>query len=391
MNKIITNKLQKHHFFNRLILGTLPAMLLITSALSAQTITLGEGTEVSSATSGSGLGPVNSFYTDMHYQVVYTAQEIIAAGGAAGVVSQFGFNVATPSDSVLPNYKVGLALTTAVNSETHNPNNVTTVYNGNFTSAEGFNMFVSTTSFLWDGTSNILVDICYSGAIYNEVFGQVYVYGTADNSSRFFAYDYEEVCGVATNTPNAFKPQARFVFSEVPECLQPRTVSVLGVTETTASLMWASPAEGIPVGYQYVVSEVNEIPADGGTFAGGLSAALTGLTPATTYYVFVRTVCNGDYSEWNTGTFTTAGAMDVSGVSKTSLAYYPNPVSDVLNLNNSSEIKSVAIFNLLGLQVAAQQPHAAIATINTSLLAQGTYLVKVATATGTSTLKVVKQ
>ena len=41
---------------------------------------------------------------------------------------------------------------------------LTTVFNASFTSAVGTNTITLTTPFTWDGTSNILVDMCYDNA-----------------------------------------------------------------------------------------------------------------------------------------------------------------------------------------------------------------------------------
>src|SRR5690554_6535194 len=72
-------------------------IFLLVSAFSfGQTVTLGSGTNVSDATFGN-VGPVSQYYNYMHFQVVYTAAELIAAGAPSGggPITSFGWNVSS--------------------------------------------------------------------------------------------------------------------------------------------------------------------------------------------------------------------------------------------------------------------------------------------------------
>jgi hypothetical protein len=70
---------------------------------------------------------------------------------------------------------------------------------------------------------------------------------------------------------------------------------------------------------------------------------------------------------------------------------YPNPVSDVLTIEYTSDVTSVAVYNLLGQQVLAKNVNATTTQVNMSELNAGTYLVKVSSGTVSKTLKVVKK
>ncbi len=195
-------------------------LLLGLNSFAQVTVTLGSSTTVSTNSStGSGLGPVNGYYEYMRFQVVYTASEINAAGGAGGTISQFGWNVSNlPNAGTLPNYKVRMANTTATNSASHNAAALTEVYNADFTPVLGYNLLTLSTPFEWDGTSNLLVDVCFGSVTYSSPFGQVYTYGTASNSSRFARSDDSSRCESNTNYTNAWKPQAQFVVTPFPAC-----------------------------------------------------------------------------------------------------------------------------------------------------------------------------
>ena len=74
-----------------------------------------------------------------------------------------------------------------------------------------------------------------------------------------------------------------------------------------------------------------------------------------------------------------------------SLQYYPNPVTDVLNISYSNTITTIEVYNLIGQIVRVAQPNAVSTQLDMSNLPTATYLVKVTSEGKTATLKVVKK
>ncbi len=72
------------------------------------------------------------------------------------------------------------------------------------------------------------------------------------------------------------------------------------------------------------------------------------------------------------------------------LSVYPNPVNDVLNIAYTEDISDVTLINMLGQMVLSQKVNAATAEINTSGLQNGNYILKVTTAKGAASIKIVK-
>jgi hypothetical protein len=106
------------------------------------------------------------------------------------------------------------------------------------------------------------------------------------------------------------------VYEMIPTCNEPTNVQAANITTTTADLTWDSPtAGGSPISYSLYYSTTNTPPTltTAPTLAGinGPAVSLTGLNPASTYFLWVRSKCSAtDSSGWsNLRSFTTACAV----------------------------------------------------------------------------------
>lgn len=61
---------------------------------------------------------------------------------------------------------------------------------------------------------------------------------------------------------------------------------------------------------------------------------------------------------------------------------YPNPANNVLNVQASSNINRVEVFNAMGQKVAAYDANDTFTTINTRNLTAGAYTVRISTENG---------
>ena len=84
--------------------------------------------------------------------------------------------------------------------------------------------------------------------------------------------------------------------------------------------------------------------------------------------------------------------MAVNETSKATLSYYPNPVVDVLTINNPSSINAVEIFNTVGQKVQSHKSdNKKKVEIDMSNLKSGMYLVKVYSGDKEEVIKVMKR
>ena len=111
--------------------------------------------------------PFRTFYMDSRTDMLYTASEISAIwGNAPARIMYVGFNVLNASPQVMNGLTVKMQLTN-LNSLTGFVNSGwTTVWSGNYTVPNtGWQyFFIQSPYFHWDGTSSILVEVCYDNS-----------------------------------------------------------------------------------------------------------------------------------------------------------------------------------------------------------------------------------
>jgi hypothetical protein len=76
---------------------------------------------------------------------------------------------------------------------------------------------------------------------------------------------------------------------------------------------------------------------------------------------------------------------------KNSVKIYPNPVSDILNIESTSKVLSISVYDLTGKMVAYHGSNEEKSQINVSKLAAGAYIVKIQTEKGDESTKIIKK
>lgn len=128
-------------------------------------------------------------------------------------------------------------------------------------------------------------------------------------------------------------------------CFAPNTLASSNVLSTTATIGWNPTCSAPANGYAYYYSTTNASPSGLGTASATASVNLSGLTPYTTYYWWVRSDCGGgNYSPWIASSFqtaipnpTTTGANICQGGvgTLTASAYCTNPTNLGTTINGA--------------------------------------------------------
>lgn len=85
------------------------------------------------------------------------------------------------------------------------------------------------------------------------------------------------------------------------------------------------------------------------------------------------------------------GTMNTNSFDLNAFSVYPNPATDILNINYKSEVENLKIFNLLSQEVFSKNLNSSQNQVNISNLSQGTYVAKVTAQNSTHSFKLVKK
>lgn len=288
---------------------TLLLFMIICTQLSAQNIVIGTGTV---STAGTGSDPVDGYFEAFRYQTVYTAAELTASLTPGDIITGLGFSVDEDyHGGNLLGYTIKLAHTSVTNAATHNATPTTVVknafnYDPSVTAAGVFDMITFDNNFVWNGTDNILVEICSDGPNpYLAAGPHGGVRATSlTNGSRRFRTDGAPACGDITGSLSANRPNIRFNYTDgaPPACVAPN-LGVSSVTSgTTVTLSWNSNG---PTNAEVVIQAPGAgIPAiadNTGTNVTGSTYNAISLTAATAYEYYVRNECTigSVFSTWS--------------------------------------------------------------------------------------------
>jgi hypothetical protein len=209
--------------------------------VGAETVTTSSGTIASGTTSSNstaGQTPFSGFWGGQRSQYLILASELAAAGYVSGVLSSLSFNVATKSSSIpYSGYTIKLAHTTSTTlSAGFLSPSFTTVYGPTaYTSVLGENNFSLGSSFSWDGTSNVLIDVCFNNGLSYSSSDAVTFLAKPYVATFGMVTDGVDLCGLtsgySTTSTNALP---NFVLTGQKVCSSPR-VPVTATVNTPPS------------------------------------------------------------------------------------------------------------------------------------------------------------
>ncbi|MES2138542.1 MAG: thiol protease/hemagglutinin PrtT [Bacteroidota bacterium] len=135
---------------------TLPS----TTTSSNITITLGTGTGTTNT------APYGTGNTDERTQFIITKSQLVAAGytSATNFIKSLAFDVSSASSQTMNGFTIRIGHTTASSFSSTSFLNatMTTVYSGNKVATTGWNTHTFTSPFTYNGTGNLLIDICWN-------------------------------------------------------------------------------------------------------------------------------------------------------------------------------------------------------------------------------------
>lgn len=211
-------------------------LLIFALSVNAQTdISVGQGTGANTGTTYPC--PIQDFYEGSRAQYLYPASELQAAGMTAGIISSIKFNVTSITAPTTGNpltdieqYTISIGTTTnsALSTKSWEPI-ASTVYGPvDYTPVVGINEFIFTTPFFWDGTSNIIVEVCNGASLttnatyWTDNIICPWTSGLGYNANHTFRADNQNnLCGTNTLTQTGdtmTRPDIIFAWSTAVAC-----------------------------------------------------------------------------------------------------------------------------------------------------------------------------
>lgn len=173
----------------------------------------------------------------------------------------------------------------------------------------------------------------------------------------------------------------------------PVATAPTNVTTTSFTANWGRVAGGA----EYILDVSTSLEFD--TYVEGYhnlrvnasTQEVLGLTPDTQYFYRVKATNDNATSITSNVMGAMTAVLGVDSFNKIGLKYYPNPVTNVINLSAEQNLSSISIYNIMGQNVMDKVLNVSTAQIDMTELNAGYYFIKVAFGNESTTIKVIKQ
>jgi hypothetical protein len=113
-------------------------------------------------TSATYSNPFYSLWSNTHMQHLVLASELTAANIQAGNIVSLGLDITVAGTLPMLEFSLKMANSSATNMSSYDASSFTTVYtNASLMPTVGINTLTFTTPFVWDGVSNVVIEICH--------------------------------------------------------------------------------------------------------------------------------------------------------------------------------------------------------------------------------------
>ncbi len=181
--------------------------------------TIGNGTATN--TSFSYPTPFHDYFEGDRQQYLFLASELTAAGMGPGIITAIKWNVIALNGIIpgIPGYTVTMGTTTATSLAAWQTGITYPVFTtGTYTATTGLNTFTLGTPFIWNGTDNIVIQVCHGTGAGCRGWTQnasVNYTVTSFNSSYLYQTDCAgSQCGVTFGSSSTLRPNTIFTYGQ---------------------------------------------------------------------------------------------------------------------------------------------------------------------------------
>jgi gliding motility-associated-like protein len=221
-----------------------------------------ENSTISNSTTGYP-APYGNYYYGAKHQIIIRASELIAAGFKKGNINSITFKVQnTNASAALQGYTVRIGCTnkTAFTTTDAYESGLLTVFGPvSYTPITGDNTHNFTNTFYWNGTSNIVIETCFSNTSFTSNASMFYT-SSGFNSVKYFRQDSGFNCS-STNTTDVSgnRPIIRLNGCGVEPPQYEYTWTGSGLSQNNGSSVYAIPTTTT----KYYINMVNPLGCDG--------------------------------------------------------------------------------------------------------------------------------
>gem|GEM_PF-3596575 len=168
--------------------------------------------------SGTTINTNNSIYhgstLNARSQLFFTKAELNAIGMVGPTtISSIGFSISSISGSnIYQQFKIDIGCTGQLINGTFNQNLINVFTPKNILLTTGINYYPLDYNYIWDGVSNLVIDVCFNNNVASSNSG-VYV---TNSTSGYYITDYNtSACNSFSGTVNTIRPNTYFKFCPV--------------------------------------------------------------------------------------------------------------------------------------------------------------------------------
>ncbi len=254
-------------------------------------LTIGTSTAVLGNTSYPA--PYGNWYEGAKHQILFLASELQAQGFQGGQITSLALNIASISGTTIyNNFEIKMGCTSLTSIATWQTGLVTVFPSQTINISTGWNTHTFSNGFDWDGTSNIIVDICFNNQPATWTNNSpTYYTATTFNSVIYYNADVNPTLCSSPTFVNISKNRPNIKFSSCggspPDSYVYAWEPSIGLSDSSIANPWANP----PSDTTYTVTVTDTI--------GGCADTATVTLHIVPNFTFTKTqsdttICKGD-------------------------------------------------------------------------------------------------
>jgi hypothetical protein len=264
---------------------------------------LSGGDPFTEGTTTTYLLPLNNYYNYSYTQQIFLASEMGGAATIDSIAFQYAYATASTDKTNVVIYLGHTTQSTFSSTTNYIPiAGMQQVYSGHLNCSQGWNTFVFTTPFQYNGTDNLVLVIDDNSGDYNGSSYTFYAHNAGANRSVYYYSDSSnpDPTNPTSNSPSSStssnRSNVKFFIpcDNTVSCVAPN-IYVSEFDDESITVNWAPGYMESSWELEYSTDNTNWVSEGTVTTA---PYTISGLDANTVYYIRIRSICGGDNSDW---------------------------------------------------------------------------------------------